>query len=351
MMSSTFLSNLPYPIILAPMLGVVTPKMVADVANIGGLGSLPLGGLSPEASRKLIQETKRLTKNEFAVNLFANTAPDLNSNKIATEKMAHFIQSILKEKNWAQDFEFNYQFYPYQDLIDLIIEEKIKYVSFTFGVLDEKSVKKLKTHHIYTMGTATCVEEAVELEKSGVDAIVAQGIEAGGHRGSFLNEKSLPYIGLIALVTQIKDAVNIPVIASGGLYDKRTIAAAFDMGADAVQIGSHFISAEESAATDVYRDLIKKSTDTSTILTKSYTGRWARGICNDFMKLTELNQLTIPEYPIQNVLTQAMRNLAKKHNDTQFTNYWAGQNAKYARHIQTTEIMNELISIYKIIKQ
>ncbi len=125
-------------------------------------------------------------------------------------------------------------------------------------MLDEKSVKKLKTHHIYTMGTATCVEEAVELEKSGVDAIVAQGIEAGGHRGSFLNEKSLPYIGLIALVTQIKDAVNIPVIASGGLYDKRTIAAAFDMGADAVQIGSHFISAEESAATDVYRDLIKK---------------------------------------------------------------------------------------------
>ncbi|KGT10226.1 hypothetical protein NV63_01160 [Elizabethkingia anophelis] len=104
MMSSTFLSNLPYPIILAPMLGVVTPKMVADVANIGGLGSLPLGGLSPEASRKLIQETKRLTKNEFAVNLFANTAPDLNSNKIATEKMAHFIQSILKEKKLGSGF-------------------------------------------------------------------------------------------------------------------------------------------------------------------------------------------------------------------------------------------------------
>ncbi|AQX06639.1 2-nitropropane dioxygenase [Elizabethkingia meningoseptica] len=348
-MNPSFLNHIAYPVILAPMLGVVTPAMVAEVSELGGLGSLPLGGLSAEASRKLIRETKQLTQKDFAVNLFANAAPDLESNRAATEKMSNFIRCILKEKNWAQDFEFNYQFYPYQDLIDLIIEEQVKYVSFTFGMLDKESIEKLEKHHIYTIGTATCTDEAVLLEQSGVDAIVAQGIEAGGHRGSFLYEKCIPQVGLFTLVSQIKDTVKVPVIASGGIYDCKTMAAAFSLGADAVQIGSYFISAEESAATDVYRNLLKSSTDVSTTLTKSYTGRWARGIRNDFMKLTEINHLQIPDYPIQNILTQNMRALAKQHHDAQFTNYWAGQNARYAKHLPTRDIMNELIAIYKTI--
>ncbi|ANH83677.1 2-nitropropane dioxygenase [Niabella ginsenosidivorans] len=337
-----------YPIILAPMLGVVTPEMVAAVAEAGGLGSLPLGGLSVEASRKLIRKTRQLTSKTFAVNFFANTAPDVEKNKEATGQMLLFIQNILKKKNWAENTGFCYQFYPYQDLIDLIIEEDIRFVSFTFGVPDDECIQKLKSNGIILTGTATSVSEAVMLEKSGVDTVVAQGIEAGGHRGTFL-PGALPQTGLFALVPQIADAVKIPVIASGGICDQRTMQAAFNLGAGAVQIGSYFINAEESLATDVYRNLLKRATDTATQLTRSYTGRWARGIRNNFMELIENSQLPIPDYPIQNLLTTKMRELAKQHGDAGFMNFWAGQNARYAPAKPTEAIINELIVIYKTI--
>ncbi len=346
---SSIIPNIPYPIILAPMLGVTTPAMVAAVADKGGLGSLPLGGLSAEASRKLIRATKKLTDRAFAVNFFANAAPDPEKNRQAITRMQLYIQTLLNDRNWGANDAFHYHFYPCQDLVDLIIEEAIPYVSFTFGIPDDASIQKLKSRGTLITGTATCVSEAVLLEKAGADMVVAQGIEAGGHRGTFL-PGALPQIGLFSLIPQVTDAVKIPVIASGGICDQRTMQAAFSLGAGAVQIGSYFIGAEESLATDVYRNLLKDMTDTSTHLTRSYTGRWARGIKNDFMELIENSGLPIPDYPIQNLLTRRMRELAKEHKDTGFTSFWAGQNAKYTSRSTTAQIINELISIYKTIR-
>ncbi len=343
----SLLSEIRYPIVLAPMLGVVTPAMVAGVSDAGGLGMLPLGGQSVEKSLQLIQETKRLTTRLFGVNLFANKFPDLTKNKELTEKMKNFISGIVREKGWSEHLEFDFHFHPYQDLIDIIIKESIKVVSFTFGLLDNKSVRKLKEHQIVLIGTATCREEALLLEKSGADMVIAQGIEAGGHRGTFV-EGDLPQIGLFSLINQIVNSVRIPVIAAGGIHDSNTMAAAVNLGASAVQIGSHFIQATESLATDGQREMLQKSTDTSTILTKSFSGRWARGIRNEFINRT--SHMDVPEYPIQNILTRQMRALAREHDDYEYVSIWAGQNANAGTKAPTSEIMNELIEHYKKIK-
>jgi len=341
------LSQLKYPILLSPMLGIVTPGMVADISNAGGLGGLPLGGLSMDVARKLIRETKELTNSIFAVNLFVNDEPDLKSNETAIEHMKNFIAGIFKEKNWVEKNDFQYSFYPYQDLIDIIIEEEVKVVSFTFGIPDFESIHKLKNKGISMIGVATCAEEAILLENSGMDMVVAQGIEAGGHRASFI-QGELPEIGLFSLIPQMVDAIKIPVIAAGGIYDGRTMSAAFHLGASAVQIGSHFIHATDSLANNHYREILKNSADTSTMLTKSFTGRWARGFRNEFMKRTA--GMNIPEYPIQNILTKGLRAQSKEHGDYQYASLWAGQNARFGNKKSTLEIMNELVRQYEQIK-
>ncbi|QCX52611.1 nitronate monooxygenase family protein [Elizabethkingia sp. JS20170427COW] len=347
MKTDTLLSQLKSPILLAPMLGVVTPEMVAAVSNHGALGGLPLGGQSPEKALQLIQKTKSLTSEIFAVNLFTHSKPSLEQNLTKVEKMKSYLLQKVKDKQWSEQYDFNYSFYPYQDLIDIIIAEEIKVVSFTFGRLDAESIQKLKDHSILIIGTATCLEEAMLLEKSGIDMVVAQGIEAGGHRGGFL-EGDLPQVGLFSLLPQLVENLSIPVIASGGIYDHKTMQAAFQLGAQAVQIGSYFIAATESLATDTYRQLLKQSKDTSTMLTKSFSGRWARGIKNEWMMETQ--DMEIPDYPLQNLLTQPLRALAKAHGDIEYTNYWAGQNAHHAKTVSTQEIIEELTNIYKTIK-
>ncbi len=339
---SKLLQSLTYPIFLSPMLGVVTPQMVAKVSNMGGLGGLPLGGQSAEKAHNLIRETKLMTDKIFAVNLFANSPVDLNENKDRIESMKNLISGIVREKGWAETYDFQYIFHPYQALIDVIIKENVRAVSFTFGILDEESIRRLKVHDIILIGTATCLEEAILLEKNGADIIVVQGIEAGGHRGSFM-AGGLPMIKLAELISQIKSHVHLPIVAAGGIYNQETISEVMKLGAVGIQSGSIFIPAHESLATDFYRELLKQSKG-HTILTKAYSGRWARGIKNEFMRLTE--DMELPEYPIQNVLTKEMRRLAKAYNNSDFASYWAGENAYHAQKKSTQEIMSELISFY-----
>lgn len=334
------LSQIKYPIVLAPMLGVVTPQMVAAVSNAGGLGGLPLGGQPVEVANRLIEETKRLTNQIFAVNLFAHEQPDLTRNGEVIKQMQRFIADIYLKKGWGIVPEPEYKFNTYHDLIDVIIQTEIKVVSFTFGILDEENISKLKSHGIGLIGTATCVEEAIIIEKAGADMVVAQGIEAGGHRGTFI-KGHLPQVGLIPLVQQIAESVEIPVIAAGGIHDTDSMKAAFDCGASAVQIGSHFIQADESLATDEQKRILRNSSDISTTLTKGFSGKWARGIRNDFTERVE--SLDIPDYPIQNLLTRNMRTKAREHGDYEYMSLWAGQNARYGKAATTKEIMNQLI--------
>ncbi len=332
-----------YPIVQAPMLGVTTPEMVAAIANEGGLGSLPVGGLSAEKTTELIRKTKQLTERPFAVNLFAHAVPEVDLAK-ATQ-MQDFLIGLGK-RHGLEFPEVNMgtlSFYSYKTQIDILIAEQIPIVSFTFGIPDDESLQKLKASGAILIGTATCLEEALLLDQKGVDMITAQGIEAGGHRGTFLETIPLPQVGVMALVPQIVNRIGKPVLASGAINDGKTIKAAFAMGASAVQIGTAFIATTESLAIPAYQQAVLNAKDTDSALTLTFSGRWARGLQNQFMSEVDHSGLQPLPYPIQNSLTTPIRQKAQQQNKGDFTNLWSGQSAPKIHLPDCAAILRELI--------
>jgi nitronate monooxygenase len=332
-----------YPIIQAPMLGVSTPAMAAAVANAGALGSLAVGGLSPDVTRQLIRDTKRLTAKPFAVNLFVHDIPEAGD----LEPMRALLLSLAQKNGYelaAADLD-NFKLYTYRDQLDILLEEDIRLVSFTFGCLDPASIALLKHKGIILMGTATCVREALILEAAGVDMVVVQGIEAGGHRGTFLEDMPLPEIGLAALLPQVKDAVKIPCIAAGAINSGASMNAAFALGADAVQIGTAFIATQESDAIPSYKKKLHEASDTDTELTRAFSGRWARGMRNKMIQDIAVAGIAIPPYPWQNSLTAKLRKLAQQANDPEYTNLWAGQ-AAATQWERSADVITDLVQQY-----
>lgn len=326
------------------MLGVTTPAMVAAAANSGILGSLPVGGLSPERVSQLIRETKQKTIRPFAVNLFAHS-PAQTFDVAEFNLMQNFLAGLCSVYHipYERQAPESFRFYYYQDQIKILIQEAVPVVSFTFGLLNAEIINKFKQNGTKLIGTATTVNEAVALANAGVDMICVQGIEAGGHRGTFL-DGNLPQVGLISLLPQIADQVDVPLIAAGGIYNKRTMQAAFALGASAVQVGSLFIVADESAASEAYKTEVLAAQDNSTVLTKTFSGRWARGIENEFMRAVQASNLTIPYYTYQNALTSAMRQYAQQHNIKDFIAMWAGQAAGNSKRGNTEQIVSRLIA-------
>lgn len=339
----TEILKIKFPIVQAPMLGVCSPEMVAAISNQGGLGSLPVGGLSAERTLELIQDTKALTSNPFAVNLFANIVPSVNIP--IAEQMQDYLEKFALENeiSFEKHAPEQLQFHSYENQIEILIAENVRIVSFTFGIPDDASIKKLKDNGVILIGTATCVREAQILEEKGIDIVTAQGIEAGGHRGTFLETERLPQIGSMSLIPQIADNVDIPVLAAGGINDGRTIKAALILGASGVQIGSAFIASDESIAMEAYKEAILNSTDTDSAITRSFSGRWARGIKNKFLIAIEESGLTIPQYPIQGGLASSIRQAATKQNRKDFIPLWAGQSASKAEAKSAAEIFNTLV--------
>jgi nitronate monooxygenase len=338
------LLDITYPIVQAPMLGVTTPAMVAAVANAGGLGCLPLGGLSPEKTLALVRETKARTGKPFAVNLFAHSL----AAKVSEEhirKMENYMEALHKKHKlpFERKATSAYRFYNHLDQVDILLDEQVPVASFTFGLPESEVIAKFKEKGVKVIGTATSVKEAALLDKAGMDAIVVQGIEAGGHRGSFIEDEPLPQVGLISLVPQVVDTVSVPVIAAGGIFDHRTIKAVFTLGAAGAQLGSYFLAAEESAASEVYKERVLSSTDTSTELTHAFTGKWARGIGNSFMEEMKNSGLTIPYYTYQNSLTAALRDFGKSSGIADIISLWAGQSASQSKRGSTEALFGELI--------
>lgn len=333
-----------YPVIQAPMLGVTTPAMVAGVSNAGGLGSLPIGGLSKHESSQLIAATRQLTDQPFAVNLFVHSLPANATAEISAMKT--LLTTIAGKYGISDEALINEgeQFYTYHDQLLLLLEQQVRIVSFTFGIPDDASIRLLKDAGVYLIGTATCVEEALLLELKGINAIVAQGIEAGGHRGSFLPGAPLPQIGSMALIPEIADRVSVPVIAAGAIADARSIIAAHVLGAQGVQPGSIFLRCTESKASQPYKDAVKHSQDTATQLTNAFTGRWARGIANDFMQAVAVSGVKIPPYPVQNMLTATLRKRAAAGNKRELLSLWAGQRAAIATEKTAREIFEQLVT-------
>lgn len=332
-----------YPLIQAPMLGITTPAMVAAVSNAGGLGSLPIGGLSPAQAAALIQEVKRLTNKPFAVNLFAHAAPAPYTQE-AVKQMQQVLQHIYQQHQLdITDINpENIQYHYFAEQVPVLLAEQVKIVSFTFGILDEESIHQLKAAGCLLIGTATSLAEASLLEAKGCDMIVAQGAEAGGHRGTFLDTITPPMIGTMALVPQIATSVHVPVIAAGGIMDGRGVAAAFILGAQAVQAGSAFLRCTESLATPAHKQAIADSKDTSAQLTRAFSGRWARGLHNEFIAHIHASGISPLPYPVQDAVTKPLRNEARKQDNIAWISMWAGQAAALARNTSAAAIIEQM---------
>jgi nitronate monooxygenase len=317
--------GIPYPIIQAPMASVTTPGLVAAVSNAGGLGSL--GALTLPA-RAIVEQSaaiRTLTKNPFNLNLFVLDPARIDDAQIA--RVLKLLAPAHAELGLPPPKALTSYGQSLQDQLDAIVEAKPRVASFHIGLLDACAVARLKQAGIFVIGSATNVAEAKAWVASGADAVCAQGAEAGGHRGTFIGDVQASMIGTMALVPQVVDAVDVPVIAAGGIMDGRGIAAALALGAQAVQLGTTFLSSAEASTPPVWRNALRTAVDTSTTLTKAFTGRHARGIANEFMRYMVAHEDDLPPYSVHSALTGDMRRAAAGAGRGEFLSMWAGQAA------------------------
>ncbi|WP_233878951.1 NAD(P)H-dependent flavin oxidoreductase [Paraburkholderia flagellata] len=321
------------PLVQGPMAGgPTTPALVAAVSNAGGLGFLAGAALAPEKIASEVAAIRALTDKPFGVNLFVldPANPDEATVRRALEAIdpvaAHFgLPPGVALARYAPDFRAQ---------LDMVIELRVPVVSFTFGLLPAADVARLHAAGSYVMGTATHVAEGLAWRDAGADAIVAQGAEAGGHRGTFNGEAPHALVGTMALVPQLVDAVDaagLPVLAAGGIMDGRGIVAALALGAQGVQMGTAFLGCTQSAIPADWKARLRASTDTATSVTRAITGRHARGIRNPLMQQLEARNETVAPYPVQNALTQPLRQRAARENDGDYLSLWSGQGAALSR--------------------
>lgn len=322
------LFSMEYPIIQAGMAGgPTTPELVSAVSEAGGLGTLGAAYLAPDAMRNAITEIQSRTEKPFAVNIFASHEKDDFSRLAEVQKaLAPFhselkiekLQSSYASPDWsAEQFE-------------ICIEKEVPIISTAFGCLSKRQMDIAKARRVKTVVMVTTVKEAQQAEQAGADAVVAQGSEAGGHRSTFSLERHPQgaLIGTMSLVPQIADAVAIPVIAAGGIADGRGLVSSLALGAQAVQLGTRFLTAHEAGTHAVYKQAIFDSDEESTVITKVFSGRPARGIKNRFIEEFEKGGIAPLPFPSQNTITKDLRAAAGRNNDSAFMSLWAGQSTR-----------------------
>ncbi|MBS4209442.1 nitronate monooxygenase [Bacillus sp. FJAT-50079] len=336
-----------HPIIQAPMAGgVTTSSLVSAVSNHGGLGMIGAGYMSPGQIREQIKDVRKLTANQFGINLFVPNEFTVKENDIVISNQ--LLQPIrdqlnIKQENVKLPSPKEY-FHIFHEQIQVIIEEKIPVCSFTFGIPSKEVISALKQKGIILIGTATTVKEAIEVEKSGMDIVVVQGSEAGGHRGNFISSAEDGMIGLMSLIPQVVDHVSIPVIAAGGIMDGRGVMAAICLGAKAVQMGTAFLTCSESGAHQMHKDAILNSDEDETAVTRAFSGKWARGIKNQLIREMQDFEVDFPVFPIQNTLTQSIRKASSKQNNCEFMSLWSGQSPRLAKNQSVESLINAIIS-------
>lgn len=338
----TTLLGLRHPLIQAPMAGgATTPELVAAVSNAGALGSFAAATLSPAAMREGVARVRQLTERPFNVNLFVLDEPAPSDDEVARAQAR--LDPLRAELGLppggcpARFCEDN------RAQLETLIELAPPVVSFTFGLLDAATVARLHAAGSLVIGTATTVAEARAWEAVGVDMVCAQGCEAGGHRGTFLGDPQQASIGLMALLPQVAAAVQVPVIAAGGLMDGRGIAASLLLGAQAAQLGTAFLCCPESGIPPIWKEAILAAGDDSTRLTRAFSGRYARGIANDFMRRFAAEEQQVPAYPVQNALTADIRQAATRQGRAEYLSLWAGQGAGMARALPAAELVRVLM--------
>ncbi|BAO92344.1 NAD(P)H-dependent flavin oxidoreductase [Caballeronia cordobensis] len=332
------------PIIQAPMAGVTTPALAAAVSNAGGLGSLGVGAMNPEAARKTIRETRALTGKPFNVNVFchapakADAAVEKAWNAWLAPVFAQFGATPPEKLN-----EIYTSFVVDEAMLKVFVEEKPAVVSFHFGLPSKDYIDALRGAGITLIASATNLREAEQVAAAGMDAIVAQGIEAGGHRGIFDPQADDDNLGIFALTRLLARKFDVPVIASGGIMDGAGIAAALALGAQAAQLGTAFVPCTETSIDAGYRRAILSEAASRTTFTSAISGRKARSLVNRFTELGRDPQApAIPAYPVTYDAGKALHAAAKAKDEFGYGAQWAGQAAALARELPAAELMARL---------
>lgn len=332
------------PVVLGPFGGVSSVELTAAVSDGGGLGSYGLYGYGAEAIRNTAAQLQTATARPFALNLWIPDGSE--TTPVPQEDFDRYVSTL---RPYFDELELPLPEMPerylpdYGEQVEATLAAGPAVVSFVFGVPAPELVEEAHRRGIVVVGTATTVPEAVALEAGGVDAVVASGMESGGHRVSFLKPAEESLVGTFALVPQVADAVGIPVIAAGGIADRRGYAAAMALGADAVQVGSAFLATQESAAVPAYRAVLRSPAARETVLTRTLSGRLARGISNRI--IAELSEAGgIAPFPAQNWLTGRFRPQAAAEGNTGLMSLWAGQAAPLIRHESAADVLAELLA-------
>ncbi|MFE0756961.1 NAD(P)H-dependent flavin oxidoreductase [Inquilinus sp. NPDC058860] len=339
------LLGIEHPLIQAPMSGVTTPELVSAVSNAGALGSLGCGILSSDVVRDQVAAVRARTSHAFNLNFFAHPTPPLERAALARARTT--IQRYYDELGLGMAPEPSEPPFPTFDSarLDLLLELRPRVVSFHFGLPGEEALRRLKQAGCVVLSSATTVDEARWLEDAGADAIIAQGAEAGGHRGTFTDHPGAGTVGTMALVPQVADAIRVPVIAAGGIFDGRGIAAAFMLGASGVQIGTAFLGCPECNVPEPYRAALRRATDHGTHITPAYTGRPARVLRNRFSSEMEAGDAQVLDFPFQATLSMP---LGSGTDGTtirpDFLPMWAGQGASAADEIPAGDLVRRLIA-------
>lgn len=336
-----------YPIVQGPFGGgLSSARLAATVSNAGGLGSFGAQGMPPDQIRDVVREIRSLTDSPFAVNLWVSTedagagGTTRSRYEAAVAPLARFFDELK-----VAPPPFPWRGWPtFDEQVAALLEARPPVFSFVFGVPPAAVIDECRRLSIVTLGAATTVQEAVALADSGIDIVVATGFEAGGHRPSFLRPAEASLTGLFSLLPQVRDAVDIPVIAAGGIADGRGITAALALGADGVQIGTAFLACDESNAPPAYREALLGSRGVETVLTRAFSGRLARGLSNTLAEALEGHTESLLPYPLQGQVVGTLREEAIRQGRVDLISLWSGQSRRLLRHRHARELFEDLVT-------
>jgi len=332
------------PIAQAPMAGSVSSEMVIAVSEAGGLGSLPCALLNAEQIRTELGIIRQRTARPINVNFFCHAPPQRDGRREAAwkERLTPYYAELGIDPDAQPSGPARTPFD--EAMCDAVLEFRPEVVSFHFGLPDQRLLRRVKESGAKVLSSATSVAEARALEAQGCDAIIAQGYEAGGHRGMFLTDDIASQAGTMALVPQVVDAVRVPVIAAGGIADGRGIVAALALGASAVQIGTAYLFCPEAKVGAAHRAALKSANESATVLTNVFTGRPARGIVNRIVREVGPMSQHAPAFPLAATGVGPLRSKGEAAGSGDFTPLWSGQAAALGRELPAGELTRTLAS-------
>ncbi len=332
------------PIVQAPMAGVQDRKLAVAVSNAGGLGSLPCAMLSADAVQSELAAIRTSTDKPFNVNFFCHAPPQASADREASWRAAlrQYYRELGVEMSAISSGPRREPFS--EEMADVLEKFEPPVVSFHFGLPPAQLLRRVKAVGARILSSATSVEEARWLEANGVDAIIAQGLEAGGHRGMFLSGDLTTQVGTFALLPQIVRAVRVPVIAAGGIADSGGAAAAMKLGASGVQVGTAYLLCHEATTSAVHRAALKSAAAEHTAVTNLFSGRPARGIVNRIMRELGPMRATVPEFPLASAALAPLRAAAESRGLGDFSPLWSGQNASGCREVPAADLTRDLVA-------